>query len=266
MPIEEAREMTTEVRVRDKDPLARFLGWFSIGLGLAQLTVPRVLCKVVGANGDGLAPPVMRAMGVRELAQGTAILVRPRPTMWLWSRVGGDALDVSLLALVAVKNRRLRTAFALANVVAVTIPDFYESRFLSRKQGPVRSAKLIRKAVTVDRPRAEVEKAWHAAADLRQKVEQRGASVRFADAPGDRGTELIVEFEHDPPAGDLGAAVEKLIGRDLATQLADDLRRLKQQIEAGQIIRSDSTPDGHLLADHLRQRAAQPLELEEAVR
>ena len=58
--------------------------------------------------------------------------------------------------------------------------------------------------------------------------------------------------------------MQKLTGKDLATQLSDDLRRLKQQIETGQVVRSDGAPDGHLLADHLRQRAAQPLE--EAVR
>src|SRR5215212_7249788 len=149
--------MAAELRVRDKDPLAQFLGWFSIGLGTAQLVAPRTLSRIVGASDGGVAPRVMRMMGARELTQGTGILVRPRPTMWLWSRVAGDVLDLSLLALVAAKTRRLRTAFAIANVAAVTIPDVYESRFLSRKQGPVRSAKLIRKAVTIDRPRAEVE-------------------------------------------------------------------------------------------------------------
>jgi hypothetical protein len=256
--------MTVQVRVRDKDPLAQFLGWFSIGLGSAQIGAPRTLCKLVGADGDGFAPTLMRLMGVRELAQGTGILVRPRPTAWLWSRVAGDALDLSLLALTAVKNRRARTAFAIANVLAVTVPDVYESRFLSRKQGPVRSARLIRKAVTVNRSREEVEQAWIAAAELRRKVEERGASASFAEAPGDRGTEVVVEFEHDPPAGDLGAAVQKLTGRDLATQLSDDLRRFKQQVETGEVVRSEGTPDGHLLADHLRQRAARPLE--EAVR
>jgi hypothetical protein len=258
--------MNVDVRVRDKDPLAVFLGWFSVGLGTAQLVAPKTMSKVIGADGDGLAPTVMRAMGAREAAQGIGILVRPRPTTWLWSRVVGDVLDLSLLALVAVKNRRLRTAFAIANVIAVTIPDVYESRFLSRKRGPVRAAKKIRKAVTIDRARADVEQAWLGAADLRRKVEDRGAAVTFAAAPGGRGTELIVEFEHDPPAGDLGAAAEKLMGRDLATQLSDDLRRFKQHVETGEVVRSDATPDGHLLADHLRQRAAQPLEREEAVR
>jgi uncharacterized membrane protein len=118
----------------------------------------------------------------------------------------------------------------------------------------------IRKAVTVNRPQDEVEGAWQAAAELRAKVEERGATVTFMPAPGDRGIELAVEFDHEPPAGDLGATMEKLTGRDLATQLSDDLRRLKQRIEAGEVVRSEGTPDGHLLADHLQQRAAQPLE------
>jgi hypothetical protein len=256
--------MTVQVRRGDRDPLAQFLGWFSIGLGTAQIAAPGTMCRVVGASTSGLAPKLMRAMGVRELVQGVGILTRPRPTSWLWSRVAGDALDLSLLGVTAAKNRRARTAFAIANVVAVTVPDVYESRFLSKKQGPPRSAKLIRKAVTINRPRHEVEEAWMAAAEVRQKVDRAGASVRFAEAPGSRGTELIVEFEDDPPAGEIGAVVKKLAGRDLATQLSDDLRRIKQQVETGQVVRSDGAPDGHLLFDHLRQRAAQPQK--EAVR
>lgn len=256
--------MAVDVRVRDKDPLAQFLGWFSVGLGTAQVAAPRALSRLVGANDEGLAPRLMRLMGARELAQGTGILVRPRPTAWLWSRVAGDVLDLSLLAATAARNRRARTAFAIAHVLAVAVPDVYESRFLSRKQGPVRAAMRIRKAVTIGRPREEVEQAWHAADELRRKVEDAGARVSFADAPGDRGTELAVEFEHDPTAGDLGAAAQKLTGRDLAAQLADDLRRFKQQVETGQVVRSEGTPDGHLLADHVRQRAARPLE--EAIR
>src|SRR4051794_17786283 len=118
--------MATQVRVRDKDSLAQFLGWFSIGLGSAQLAAPRLLCKIVGAGDEGLAPRVMRLMGLRELTHGTGILVRPRPTAWVRSRVAGDALDLSLLGLVAVKNRKARTGFAIANVLAVTVPDLYE--------------------------------------------------------------------------------------------------------------------------------------------
>jgi len=256
--------MDVQVRAEDRDRLARFLGWFSIGLGTAELAAPRALCRLVGAADDGLAPQVMRLMGLREVAQGGGILMRPRPTTWMWSRVAGDALDLALLGATAATHRRKRTAFAIANVLAVTVPDVYESRFLSSKKGPARAGKLIRKAVSIHRSRDEVEQAWNGASELRRKVEDAGASVRFGDAPGDRGTELVVEFLYAPPAGEIGAAVQKLTGRDLATQLADDLRRFKQQTETGQVVRSEGTPDGHLLAEHLKQRAARPLE--EAVR
>ena len=84
--------------------------------------------------------------------------------------------------------------------------------------------------------------------------------MSFSSAPGGRGTELAVDLTQDPPAGDLGGAVLKLSGKDLATELADDLRRFKQLVETGEIARSDATPGGHLLAEHLKQRPAQPLE------
>jgi uncharacterized membrane protein len=64
--------------------------------------------------------------------------------------------------------------------------------------------------------------------ELRRKVEEAGASVSFAEAPGDRGRELAVEWVDAPPADDLGRLAAKLTGRDLATQLAHDLRRFKQ--------------------------------------
>jgi uncharacterized membrane protein len=258
---------TTHLRVRDKDTLATFLGWFSLGLGTAQVAAPRLMCRLVGASGGGTSRSVMRVMGVRELTQGVGILVRPRPTAWIWSRVAGDALDLGLLAATALRTpQRARTAFAIANTIPIAIADVQEARFLSQKVGEPRSAMRVRKAVTVNRPRREVEEAWTAAAELRRKVDEAGAAVSFHEAPANQGTELAVEFDYDPPAGDLGAAAQKLTGKDLATQLADDLRRLKQQIETGQVVRSDGAPDGHLLAEHLRQRAAQPLAEKEAVR
>ena len=257
---------TPPVRVRDKDSLARFLGWFSIGLGTAQVTAPRLICRVIGASGEGKSRSVMRLMGAREITQGVGILTRPRPTGWVWSRVAGDCLDLSLLGLTALKNKehRARTAFAIANVVAVTVPDIFESKHLSAKKGEPRKSMLVRKAVTINRPVDEVRSAWASATELQSKLDGSGASVSFTEAPGNRGTELAVDFDYAPPAGDLGGAVLKLAGKDLATQLSDDLRRFKQIVETGEVVRSDGAPDGHRLADHLRQRAAQPLE--EAVR
>jgi hypothetical protein len=69
--------MEVQVRVRDKDSLAETLGWFSMGLGAAQIAAPRAICRLVGASTEGFAPRVMRLMGVREITQGTGILARP---------------------------------------------------------------------------------------------------------------------------------------------------------------------------------------------
>ena len=145
--------MNVQIRARDKDSVAEFLGWFSIGLGAAQLAAPRALSRLVGADDRGTTPKVMRLFGLREITQGAGILTRPRPTGWLWSRVAGDALDLSLLALTLAKRRRTRTLLAIANVAAVAIPDVKQARELSRKQGPVRAAKRIRKAVTIRQAR-----------------------------------------------------------------------------------------------------------------
>jgi uncharacterized membrane protein len=190
---------------------------------------------------------IMRTMGGRELLQGTGILTRTRPTAFVWSRVAGDALDLAALGFVAVKNRRARTAFAIANVAAVAVPDVYEALHLTRKQGEPQSGKRIRKVVTINKPQGEIEKAWN--------LEY---TPIYSEAPGGRGTEVAVEFVEDPPAGEFGVLYRKVTGSDKATQLADELRRFKQLVETGQIVRSDSTPDGHLLADHLKQRAAVP--------
>jgi uncharacterized membrane protein len=47
-------------------------------------------------------------------------------------------------------------------------------------------------------------------------------------------TEVRVVLRYDPPAGKLGAAVARLFGEDPARQVAEDLRRFKQVVEAGE--------------------------------
>jgi len=59
-------------------------------------------------------------------------------------------------------------------------------------------------------------------------------SVRFADAPGGRGTEIRVELQYTPPGGILGGLAAKLSGQEPAQQIREDLRRLKQILEAGE--------------------------------
>ncbi len=89
------------------------------------------------------------------------------------------------------------------------------------------------------------------------EVPNRG-SVDFTPAPGGRGTEVTVDLVFEPPAGAVGAAVARLFGEDPAQQVKDDLRRFKQVLEAGGVVRSDGTPEGTRTGRLLRQRPARP--------
>jgi uncharacterized membrane protein len=69
-------------------------------------------------------------------------------------------------------------------------------------------------------------------------------SVRFKDAPADRGTEIEVEFVYDAPAGKVGAIIAKLFGEEPTQQVTDDLRRFKQVMETGEVVRSEGSLEG----------------------
>jgi uncharacterized membrane protein len=65
--------------------------------------------------------------------------------------------------------------------------------------------------------------------------------VRFAAAPGRRGTEIVVDLRYEPPAGRVGAMVAKLFGEEPSQQIDGDLRRFKQVIETGEVVHSDAS-------------------------
>ena len=115
----------------DGEQLARGLGWFSIGLGLAELLAPRGVARVAGVRGnEGL----IRLLGLREIAHGVAIFTQGRrPAEAVWARVVGDALDLACLgaAFGSPDSDKGRLTFATANVLAVTALDVLCAQQLS---------------------------------------------------------------------------------------------------------------------------------------
>src|ERR1044072_3699307 len=103
--------------------LAKGLGWFSVGLGLAELLAPRAIAGISGVSKERTG--LIRLHGLRELAAGIAIFSQKKPTGAMWSRVAGDALDLVSLSVACTSPdaKRGRITFATANVVAVTALD-----------------------------------------------------------------------------------------------------------------------------------------------
>ena len=103
------------------DKLAKALGWFSLGLGLAELVAPGRITRALGMEGkEGL----VRAYGAREVLAGIVSLSADKQT-GLWSRLAGDGLDVAALVpgLRDDNPKRDNVGLALAVVLGVTLLD-----------------------------------------------------------------------------------------------------------------------------------------------
>ncbi|HEU4649157.1 MAG TPA: SRPBCC family protein [Gemmatimonadales bacterium] len=281
---------------RSPERIAKGLGWFSIGLGLAQITTPRGVARLIGINNGARTRDTMFAVGLRELASGIGILTRPQASGWVWSRVGGDVMDLAALgsALNSPRNNRNRVAAATAAVAGVTLLDFFTGQQLrrtSRATGRRGRGIHVAESITIARSPEELYRFWRNFENLPRFMEHLEAVqtlddhrshwrvrapagtevewdaeliddqphrliawrsldgadipnagvVRFVPAPGNQGTEVHVELSYDPPGGRVAALFAKLFGEEPQQQVASDLRRLKQVLEAGEIIKSDSS-------------------------
>jgi len=92
------------------DRLARALGWFSVGLGVAELVAPGRIARTLGLDDkQGL----IRAYGAREVASAVPTLSIDKP-IGLASRIAGDALDLGTLATGLQRDNPQRRNAAIA--------------------------------------------------------------------------------------------------------------------------------------------------------
>ena len=118
----------------DEKQVAQGLGWFSIGLGLAEVATPGLVARIAGTR---KRPLLMSLFGMREIAAAAGILTSEDPTPWLWSRVLGDLLDLSAvgIALFTPRKMKLRTLAATVAVAGVTALDMVKSYIICRSSG-----------------------------------------------------------------------------------------------------------------------------------
>ena len=180
------------------------LGWFGIALGSAQLLAPRALGTLIGVKDR---PWTLRALGVRELASGTGILAQPQQPAWLWSRVAGDAMNLTLLGL-ALRSRRARVRLGVAAgaVALVTAADVLCSRQLSRGGARELAQPLqLYATIIVQRPAEALYRYWRELSNLPRFMLylsevtelERGRSHWIAESPTGRHIEWDSEITDD---------------------------------------------------------------------
>ncbi|MBW9091849.1 hypothetical protein JNB91_29170 [Rhizobium wenxiniae] len=103
------------------DRLAHNLGWFSIGLGLAEIFAAEKITSALGMRGK---ETLVRAFGIREITSGFMTLSVDKQA-GLASRIVGDALDIATLATAVRPDnpKRDNAALALLMVAGVTFLD-----------------------------------------------------------------------------------------------------------------------------------------------
>jgi uncharacterized membrane protein len=278
------------------EPLARGLGWFSIGLGIAELAAPGALARLIGLRPDAATAAALRALGAREIGHGVAILGDPRSAARVWSRVGGDAIDLAYLGTAMQRDGadRARVMAAIAAVAGVTVLDVLCAQQLGRqtmdrgrrlRRGDVR----IETVETVNRSIEDVYQFWRDFENFPrfmrhiesvEKLDERrsrwrakgpagvtaewvaeivddrepdriswrstegsriytAGAVTFRRAPGARGTEVRARIHYRAPGGPIGQSVGWLLSDMVESEVHEDLHRVKQLLETGEIPLSD---------------------------
>jgi hypothetical protein len=235
--------------------LAKFLGAFSFGLGVAQLAVPERINQLIGVKDTPKSRAIQRAVGVQELTAAQGIFAFSPPTPVLWSRVAGDVLHLGMLvnALSGKRNDRTKLFATIGAVAGIGALDaFVSARYQSRWPKEPTPGKPLPTTRDEDDSSLAAHFEGNPAVtilagetEIRPRLQQfelaSYGDIQFRQAPGARGTEVIVHTSKH------------------TEKVKADLRKVKELIEVGEIVRSEAAPEGPDAKRQLRQRPAQPL-------
>jgi hypothetical protein len=238
------------------------LGVLSLALGTAPLVAPHGVARAAGLRTRPGVLTFLRAVGVRELVVGTGLLTRRTPT-WSWARVAQDVMDVPLAsATTAAKDgeERARMARVTAFLVAVTVVDVAAAILATRSSAGADSERrrgptVFKAAVTIRKDEAEIRSRLP---EADPPLSTEDVTVTFAAAPGARGTEVRAVLEKGSK-GPVGKVVGAVTGTDPERQLTDAMRRFKQLVETGEVVRSEGSPEGTSAPRTRKQRTAEPV-------
>jgi uncharacterized membrane protein len=105
-----------------------------------------------------------------------------------------------------------------------------------RARGPLGTSVEWESEIVADKPGELI--AWRS---VEGSTVYHGGTVYFTDAPRGEGTVVTVEMSYAPPGGKIAAGLLKMFRKEPGQQIGDDLRRLKQVLELGEVVLSDAS-------------------------
>jgi uncharacterized membrane protein len=163
------------------------LGWFGIGLGLAEVLVPRRLARTIGVSAEHHR--LIQAMGIREIANGIGILLSPSAAAGVWARVAGDMVDLACLGAAFTsrrsnRSRLMTTATAVAGATALDVLCAQQlTRGVQTRQGAMSTVVTL----TINRSPEELYKAWRMLTNLPRWMKH----LRSVELRGDRRSHWV---------------------------------------------------------------------------
>ncbi|MBV8761942.1 MAG: SRPBCC family protein [Deltaproteobacteria bacterium] len=251
--------------------LAKGLGVFSLGLGLAEVAAPRALARLIGVDQSAATPWILRALGAREIGHGLGIFARPKS---VWTRLIGDAIDVAYVAWAFRDGKRSRLWPTMGALAAVGALDVLATLAAKRSE----FSKPVTSSMTINRSPEECYARWRNFSQLPQfmrylesvtELDERrshwvakspigvlewdaeitaelpGRSIAWQSVSPHMPLRGRVTFEAAPGGRGTEICVEmqtapfaKLFTR---AEVNGDLRRFKQVLETGEVVVSDAT-------------------------
>src|SRR5437762_166209 len=140
--------------------LACGLGWFSIGLGLAEVLAPAAVARMAGIP---VQRSLVRFLGFREIASGLAIFSQRRPVQALWARVAGDVMDLAVLASAyrSPESNPAKVSASIAVVAGVSALDVYCGQALQANPEARHGVQRVEEALTINDTAENLYNFWH---------------------------------------------------------------------------------------------------------
>ncbi|MCE9552209.1 MAG: DUF2892 domain-containing protein [Planctomycetes bacterium] len=125
----------------------------------------------------------------------------------------------------------------MRHLVSVTTSDANRSHWVA--QGPLGTE--VKWDAEIINERKNELLAWRSLPG--SEIDTAG-SVAFQPGPDGQGTRMDVSLKYDPPGGKATTALSDFFGAGLRQRMEQDLRRLKQKLEAGEVPTVEGQPRG----------------------
>lgn len=161
------------------------LGWFSIGLGLAQVLAPGRVARPLGLQGH---ERLVQVCGLREIVCGIGVLTTRGADRapWMAARVMGDILDIAAVSAGTASGPaegRAAGGSALAGLAGIAALDAACAQALATERSPRGDQRRATGGPTADDPEVEqvilIERPTAEIADLVRRPETLAAVAGF---------------------------------------------------------------------------------------